>query len=201
MELLRNSGVYAIKNMITNELYIGSSTNFGSRRDKHLSLLKHNKHLNHKLQESANRYGVNNFQFIVLEFCELNLKEREQHFVDLLNPVFNITIEVIRNTPSESSRRRMSNTRLRMYKEGLIKPNCSKEVVSINIQTGEVVVYPTIKAMYSTLRMDRSAVRRTLKGIYKQMKGYKLYYKQEYEDLVKLDELLETPEEDNQQPS
>lgn len=33
------------------------------------------------------------------------------------------------------------------------------------------------------------------------MKGYKWYYKQEYQDLIKLDELLENPEEDNQQPS
>lgn len=194
----KNKGVYAIVNLVTGEMYIGSSTNIGSRRDKHFSLLRHNKHDNCRLQKSVKDFGIEAFELFILEFTE-ELIQREQFFVNLYLPYFNITTDVINNTPSEYSKKKMSETRLQLYKNGL-KPNCSKAVVGINTFTGEVVEYETIKEAYTKNHIDRSAMQRALRGIYQQMKGYKWYYKQKY-DLIKSGELLETPEEDNQQPS
>lgn len=200
MEDFKNEGIYAIVNIITNDIYIGSSLNLGSRKDKHFTHLKHNKHSNYKLQSAANEYGIGNFKFKIIEYTSINLKQKEQYYVNQLNPAYNITIEVIRNTPSEESKHKMSITRLRMFRNGL-KPNGSKKIVGINIETGEIVEYNSIRECYQAHQMARSALQRTLKGKYKQMKGFKWYYKDNLPDLLKLGELLENPEVDNQQPS
>lgn len=47
--------------------------NFGDRRDSHYSLLNNNKHKNQHLQRAWNKYGSENFEFIILH--ELNDNE------------------------------------------------------------------------------------------------------------------------------
>ncbi len=199
MEDFKNEGIYAIVNIITNDKYIGSSMNLGSRRDKHFSLLRHNKHSNHRLQRDVNKYGIDTFKFSVLEFRTENLKEKEQCYMDTLLPTYNITTEVIRNTPSESSREKMSITRLQMYKDGF-RPNCAKDVVSVNIATGEITEYKSIMKASVATGTHRTSIQRVLYGKYAQMKGFKWYYKDKFQDLIKSDKLLGDPEEDNQQP-
>lgn len=61
------SGIYAISNNITNKRYIGSSTNVSKRWNSHKSCLRRSVHSNPHLQNSWNKYGENNFTFIVLE--------------------------------------------------------------------------------------------------------------------------------------
>lgn len=79
-------GVYKILNKVNNKLYIGSSTFAQSRLRLHKSHLRKNKHVNKHLQSSFNKYGIENFQFEIIEICsELNLIEREQYWIDLLN--------------------------------------------------------------------------------------------------------------------
>lgn len=200
MEEFKNEGIYAIVNTITNELYVGASTNIGTRKQKHFSLLKHGKHQNSKLQESVTKYGIENFVLKVLEYTT-SLSKREQYYVDLLCPSLNITTEVINNTPSEESKRKMSITRLRLHKEGLININCAKAIVAIDLWTGTKREFPTVKATYTQLGLARTSVQRVLNGTFEQTNDYKFYTKQRYEDLIKLGELLEKPEQVNQQPS
>jgi group I intron endonuclease len=89
-----NTGVYKIKNLINKNIYIGSSASIGgviSRWKFHKSELLKNKHKNGHLQNAWNKYGERNFQFSILEFC--NKKEclnREQYYMDLLKPEYNI---------------------------------------------------------------------------------------------------------------
>ena len=58
------SGIYAIKNLINNKMYIGSTSDFKSRCRSHRTLLNRNKHFNKHLQNSVNKYGLSNFEFI-----------------------------------------------------------------------------------------------------------------------------------------
>jgi hypothetical protein len=44
MTITNNSGIYCIKNIINNKLYIGSAKNFRIRFNIHLSQLRKNKH-------------------------------------------------------------------------------------------------------------------------------------------------------------
>lgn len=77
------SGIYKIVNVINNKIYIGSSKKLYFRRSHHFSTLKKNAHHNGFLQHSYNKYGEQNFDFVVLEYCEESkLIEREQCWLD-----------------------------------------------------------------------------------------------------------------------
>ena len=83
--------IYKIQNLITDEIYIGSALNLQKRKWSHLHDLRYNKHHSPILQNSWNKYGEENFKFIVIE--EINIKEdlivREQFYIDNLHPKFN----------------------------------------------------------------------------------------------------------------
>lgn len=72
-------GIYGIKNLINDKIYVGKTgMNFGDRWDNHKALLRNNNHDNKHLQNAWNKYGEENFEFVVLEDCnidELNDKE------------------------------------------------------------------------------------------------------------------------------
>ena len=73
------SGIYIIKNNISNKVYIGQSVDVNRRISAHKSLLKRNKHENDYLQKSFNKDGAENFEFKLIELCdksELDYKER-----------------------------------------------------------------------------------------------------------------------------
>ena len=53
--------IYKIKNIITNQIYIGSSVNIRSRIKRHFKELKDGKHHSLKLQRSYDKYGKENF--------------------------------------------------------------------------------------------------------------------------------------------
>ena len=79
------SGIYIIKNLINNKLYVGSAININNIWDKHISDLKLNKHHSIKLQRAWNKYGSINFKFDVLEFCiDEKLLIQEQYWIDNL---------------------------------------------------------------------------------------------------------------------
>ena len=85
------TGVYKITNIVTNQIYIGSSIKITQRFKEHLKYLRGNYHHSGKLQNSFNKYGEENFKFDVLEECSKEVYlQREQHFIDILDPFFNI---------------------------------------------------------------------------------------------------------------
>lgn len=93
---LRNkSGIYYLKNNITNLLYIGSSKNIGERISKHFSQLNCGNHPNHKLTLDYNKYGIDSFVFGVLEYADDNLKnlERDYQRKHDINELYNLQIK------------------------------------------------------------------------------------------------------------
>lgn len=86
------SGIYQIQSkMHPDRIYIGSAVGLYQRWWVHLCNLKANKHKNKKLQNHFNKYGEQDLQFIVLEECAKDfLIQREQYYIDTLNPWFNI---------------------------------------------------------------------------------------------------------------
>ena len=84
-------GIYCIKNEIDNNIYIGSSIHINKRKNQHFTALRNNKHHSRYLQRSFNKYKEENFSFIILEECTSeNLLVKEQHFINILNPRYNI---------------------------------------------------------------------------------------------------------------
>lgn len=85
------SGIYCIKNKLNNKLYVGSTINFDKRKREHYSYLRRGTHHSTYLQRSFNKYGEINFEFFILETCESEkLLIREQHYIDVLSPRYNI---------------------------------------------------------------------------------------------------------------
>ncbi len=82
---MNTSGIYAILNITNEKIYVGSAKSFKSRWLIHLRELKKNKHYNSYLQRAWNKYGINNFIFVILEVTD-NLLEREQHWINKLKP-------------------------------------------------------------------------------------------------------------------
>lgn len=83
---MENSGIYQIKNLINNKRYIGRASFLDKRRTEHFRLLKLNVHTNDYLQKSYNKYGVDNFEFSVLEYCNIDkLIEREDYWCKHFN--------------------------------------------------------------------------------------------------------------------
>lgn len=194
---LKNEGVYILINTVTKDCYIGSSYNIGNRKSKHFSLLKHNKHQNSLIQDSYNIYGELNFKLGVLEFVTNDLSTREQYYIDKYNPKFNITRDVINNTPSLESRKKMSTTRTRLMSEGVIKKTGCRPVLVFDLKGNFINEFESVTETARILNIATTGVHLVLKGKYKQIKGNVFKYKS---DLIKPCELLENPGEDNQQP-
>ena len=57
--------------------------NFGDRRDTHFSELNNNKHYNTHLQHAWNKYGKENFSFVVLHDLQEgeDIDELEKRFI------------------------------------------------------------------------------------------------------------------------
>jgi len=83
-------GVYKINNLVTGDSYIGSSKALYARMLSHFNC-HHKGASNKKLMASMKEYGNQWFSFEVLEKCsEEQLKSREQFFIDLLDPSYNV---------------------------------------------------------------------------------------------------------------
>jgi len=86
------SGIYRLTNKLNGKMYIGSSSNLSSRFLKHFNLNYISKHKNElSISRAMIKYRYDNFYLEILEFCDVsNLLKREQFYLDLLEPVYNI---------------------------------------------------------------------------------------------------------------
>lgn len=76
------SGIYMIRNKITGHIYIGQSVNLKYRMRRQRQCLRDGIHENDYLQKHANKYGIDNYEFRVIEKCELDtLDERERYWI------------------------------------------------------------------------------------------------------------------------
>ena len=80
-------GIYLIRNKINNKVYIGLSINIEERWQRHRSLYlrkDNNKEKSKPLYLAFNKYGIENFDFQILEECSiLELPEREKYYIKL----------------------------------------------------------------------------------------------------------------------
>lgn len=77
------SGIYKILNKITGKIYIGSSYDVLKRCKEHAYQLDTNIHCNQYLQNSWNKYSSDDFEFAIIELCEVeDLLTREQYWLD-----------------------------------------------------------------------------------------------------------------------
>lgn len=99
------SGVYSIKNIITDDLYIGSTNNMKTRFINHRYKLNKKIHTSPKLQNAWNKYGKENFLFEIAVLCSVEYTLiLEKLLIDLYKPKYNIC------TTTTASRRGLKNS-------------------------------------------------------------------------------------------
>lgn len=89
ISLYNTYGIYGIRNIVNNKIYVGKTEmNFGDRKDCHFATLRGGYHINPHLQKAYDKYGGDNFEFIILHEC-LNhetsniINELEMHYIKL----------------------------------------------------------------------------------------------------------------------
>lgn len=83
--------IYKIYNKIDDKIYIGSTVSLDLRKWYHLRDLKNRTHCNYRLQADFSS-GIFLF-FEVLEYVSYNeLTTKEQYYMDLLKPKYNIVL-------------------------------------------------------------------------------------------------------------
>ena len=81
-------GVYIVDCLLTNDSYVGCSTNLRNRKWKHFSNKGHGK--NKKLSKLIKELGKEAFDFRVLEYCDREVMfEKETAWIEYLSPNLN----------------------------------------------------------------------------------------------------------------
>ena len=87
----RIAGVYELFNTKSMKSYVGSSYDILKRCARHEKMLDSGTHYNKHLQASWDFYGGDTFEFYILEECvREQLVQREQHYIDMLQPKYNV---------------------------------------------------------------------------------------------------------------
>lgn len=167
--LKEKSGIYCIINSINNKKYIGSSKDLQQRLTSHKTKLKSNKHNNKILQNSVNKYGLENFYYSILEFCSIEeLLIREQYYINNSNCEYNI------------------------IKKVLDKGVLGKTIYQYNLNGDFIKKYDYIIDACKENNIHRSTVLRYLKGIYKKGGGFlwSLEYKDKLQPYIKVKRIV-----------
>lgn len=79
-------GIYEILNIKNNKRYIGQSQKVRTRLLKHRRILIKNEHGNIHLQNSVNKYGIECFEFNLIEYCPIDeLDSKEDYYISYFN--------------------------------------------------------------------------------------------------------------------
>lgn len=85
--------VYVIQNRINNKIYLGSTFDLSTRINRHLNELKKNIHHSIALQRAYNKYGIDQFDFKIIKFCnKTDCRKIEQFYLNVLNPEYNTSL-------------------------------------------------------------------------------------------------------------
>lgn len=120
---LKRSGIYCIINTKNNKVYIGKSKNIYERIRQHINLLnKKSKDENRHLINAWFKYGRESFEYVVLEYTEIeNLKERELYWIlekDALNKDKGYNMRLDSETKcivSKETRKKLSEAQKKRY--------------------------------------------------------------------------------------
>lgn len=83
--------IYQIVNKIDGKFYLGSAKNLTRRKARHLKLLRRGQHHSRYLQNAWNKYGEENFEFVVLQKVEPEkVYEFENQLIQSLKPAYNM---------------------------------------------------------------------------------------------------------------
>lgn len=154
---LNKKGIYIIKNIETENIYIGSTRdNFKTRIKNHLRELKLKIHHNFKLQKDFDIFGEDSFeiQLFPKELDDFKILELEEQLIKEQNPYYNICLN-----PTVGGKPNKGKTFNQEWKDNLVKSRegykHSEEVlekISVNNKKGGTSI--TISREGETINFD-----------------------------------------------
>lgn len=186
------SGIYQIRNLVNDKIYIGSAIKLTKRKNDHLSDLSRGKHCNSYLQRSYDKYGKDKFKFEILMTCpKEDLIRVEQYHLDNYKPEYNICKtagNVLGIKRTDKTKLKMSlaakgktisvETRLKLslLKKG--KPSKKKIPVQQLDLAGNIInEFASAYDVYTSLKIKRTSVQNCVSGLSKSAGGFKWKYK------------------------
>lgn len=171
------SGIYCIRNKINNKRYIGQSDNLNNRWKRHKSDLKCGTHFNRHLQSAYDKYGLDNFEFIILEKCSIELlDEREVFWIDYYdskNNGYNLAEGGLGCRGYKHSEEEIIKMRMIQNPKSVVQLDLSGKYIATFISCGE--------AASSLGKESCSGIKRCCeKDKYKKAYGYIWVYKEDY---------------------
>lgn len=126
----KEAGIYGLFCETNKSVYVGASLNLRRRLSVHRQHLRKNKHSNKILQRIFNKYGIDTFQFLVLEMFEditaENILDRETHWIQKYkntNSNYNcLNLETPVNTWNKNQNF-INQKRKKLYQSQRIKPS------------------------------------------------------------------------------
>lgn len=127
-------GIYQIKNILNEKVYIGQSKDCLRRRSTHFTSLRKNKHINIHLQHAWNKHGEQSFVFEILTKCEISeLSKYEQSAIDkcprekLYNLQMHVNSEYFRGTRTKLESELLRQQRV-LEKSAKLTPTLAKRI-------------------------------------------------------------------------
>jgi len=134
------SGIYLWVNNDTGESYVGSAANLSQRFRIYYSLLSIERILNRsksRILRAILKYGYSKFTLKILEYCDSkDLIKREQYYIDLLKPEYNILKVAgsrLGSTHSQESRAKMSSIKKGIKRSEETRANMSSAKLGLQV--------------------------------------------------------------------
>ena len=177
------SGIYRWNNLVTGDSYVGSAINLTNRLSNYFSpiFLKRNI-LRSKsiINNSLLKYGHYNFSIDILEYCEPRvLIKREQYYIDILNPKYNILKKAgsslgykhTKETLLKFKERRLSPEaliNLKLAKKGIVPSSPLRKInhllatghitTVVNNKDNSIKVYNSIRAVSRDIGISHATI-------------------------------------------
>ena len=176
------SGIYRWTHMASGKSYVGSAINLHKRLKNYYNisyLEREVKNNNSMIYRTLLKYGYSQFSLDILEYCDIsNIIEREQYYLSLLEPKYNImkfagSVLGLKHTKASIERIRKSNLGRIHTEEAKVKIGASSikalSITVTQVKTGETKVFTSIRsaAIYTGLHHSYIAKCLKAKGIYK----------------------------------
>jgi hypothetical protein len=170
------TGIYMWTNILVNKRYIGSAVDLSNRLKNYynISYLKREiKTNNSMIYKALLKYGYSNFRLDIIEICKpIDLIEREQYYLDLLKPEYNIlkmagsllgfkhnkdTLELIRT--SKLGRSRTESDKLAIT----VGSTKAQSVLVINNKTNKSKEFLSIRKAAEFMGLHHSYIAKSMK--------------------------------------
>lgn len=161
--MVKKSGIYKIT--IKNRVYVGSANNIQARWYTHKSTLRLKKHKNRILQNYFNKYGLDLFNFEIIELCAKDtLLEREQHWINTLNPTLNCS--KIAGKPPEKTKKQKE------IQAQLLRDLLSKKIYQYDLNGNFLNEWVNIKNAADHHKIHKTGISKCANGKFRSFGGF-----------------------------